>query len=344
MPTEEFTDQLNTGQLARETISSVLANQSGNPATSPEPVEPAAETAPVIPDEERVVDQAGEQLEELYKQKNVDTPEPTSAPDEKPIMVGDDEFTDDVYNELLGYGLDFGMPPSEVPSEMRPIYERMANSAISAITEHRMEQLAATQKTMQLEEFMKKVEENPGQLLQLMAVNKPEAFEAAVELFHRIQENPREKELLERELEVAAQQEAFNRRQVAAQRAEAELKAKRVQALVTRTARQYNVNEGVASQIVAMEIRNTRGREPTPQRVVQLISQLKPQTSTKSVSPEKLKAVQSAPTAPLNRQGAEPEPGTPPRPSASLEATDPLPIRSLIKRIGARIDAASRES
>ena len=332
-------NSVNVRELAQNTAADLTQKMfdempPGETLVSVEPEAPI-ETVPFDTPEE-----AGDHIKRLYDEEGT-APAPTAEP-AKPITIEGEEFTDATFTELLNYGIDLGVPPSQVAPEMREAYETMASTVINVVAEHRMTELQQTQKAMQLEEFMAKVEDNPMNLLKLMVINKPEVFEEAINLYQTIQESPRERELLQRELEVTAQQEAFQRQATAQQRSTAQAKATRVKAITEATAKRYNVNPTLAAQMIAMEVRNTRGREPTPTRVAELISQLRPESTPHMVSPQKQQQVQQTPTQPLQRQ-APVEPRHEPRVSSGLTPGEPVRMRGLIKDINRRLDAAGHE-
>ena len=237
------------------------------------------------------------------------------------------EITDEVYDELLSYGVDLGVPPSQVDQALRPVYDRMADSVVRIVTEARSKQLEAQESQMQVQDFMKRIETNPNDILMLVALHQPDRFNEAVEMFERIQEDPRERALVEKELELRARDEQIKRQQNVYQTDQASQKASRVRAQINKTAARYGVDAGLAESWIVAEVRTNGDISPT--RVDEIIRQLRPKTSR---SPETQRLIQQTPTQPTT---GDPAGGvaTPaePEPSPGLQRRSVSTIRDAVK-------------
>lgn len=252
--------------------------------------------------------------------------EPVAA---EPAVEGEltSDITDEVYDELLSYGIDLGVAPSAVAPELRQSYDLMAESVIRIATEARTSQLEAQEAQMQVQDFMKRLETSPNDIMMLIALNQPEKFQAAVESFERIQADPREKQLMEKELELRARDEQIKRQQNVHQTSQASQKASRVRTQIQRACTTYGVDPAVAESWVVSEVR-AKG-DITPTRINEIVRQLKPATAR---TPADQRKVQQTPTQPT---GGTPGAGTvtPPAKEASpgLEHRSVSSIRDAVK-------------
>jgi hypothetical protein len=255
-------------------------------------------------------------------------PEAPVAPAAPAEPAQAEEITDEVYQELLNYGIDLGVPPSEVSADLRPAYEQMAASVVDVVTRARMRELEAQELEMQVKDFMGRIESNPKDVLMLIALNKAEAFQEALDIWERMQEDPKERAMVERELEVRAREEALKRRADAQQAQVNQQKASRIKALTKRAAAKHSVDYTVAAHWVANEVR-TQG-EPSAQRIDEIVQQLRPAPTM--VSPTKQGAVATVPTDPTPPTPAPT--GTPARvaeTSPGLEKADRFEFRNVMK-------------
>lgn len=279
------------------------------------------ETQPKDPEESQDPDQ-----QDLLDQD--DDPQVLETEGMEPELEIDDAITDELYEELQSYGLDLGVPPSQVQPDLLPAYNQMAQSAIALATEARNRELEAQEVRMQVEDFMRRVEENPKDILTLLALNKPDQFNEAIEIFQRIQEDSRERELLERELEVRARQAAMQRQQQAQQQGAAQREAARVRAQLTRACQRFGVDPNIAARYITAEIK--QDGNITNQRIEEIVRHLRP---TKLQSPSKQQKAKQVPNQPVGGQSppSNETPGSGGNRRDGLEYKEPSPIRATVK-------------
>lgn len=259
-------------------------------------------------------------LEHLDSVDPMEVSDPAAEPAEgdEPVAVEPvvqepvSDLTDEVYDELLSYGIDLGVPPSDVAPELKESYTLMAESVIRIATEARNSQLEAQETQMQVQDFMKRLETNPNDIMMLIALNQPEKFQAAIEAFERIQSDPREKQLMEKELELRARDEQIKRQQSVHQASQSSQRATRVRTQIQRACTTYGVDPAVAESWVVNEVRSKGDISPT--RINEIIRQLKPATAR---TPADQLKVQQTPTQPTG--------GTPGAGTIAPEVKEPSP-------------------
>jgi len=332
---------INSGELARDTVAQLVENQNvQGREPNPKPLYIEDQDPPRDPPDVAEltveVDEYGEPVTQRV------APQPVV---DESFVAGGEPLTDEMYDELLSYGIDLGVPPSELGGDptIRKVYQQLADSVIGIVAESRTRVMQAEQSRLQVDEFMKKVETNPQDVLMLIALNNQEAFGQAVENWERIQTDPRERALVERELELRARDEALRRETTASQRQSAQQQAARIKALSARAANRYGVDEAIAQEFVARDMRANR-QIPDIARIESIVKNLKPKE--KVMTPEQAKRVKQTPTQSL--QTTEAAPRTPEDTSREISPSglikgQPVRLRDIVKSASKRYNQTTQE-
>ena len=284
---------LDAGELAAMIVKGVEAP----PAAVPTPEgAPAALAAPVTV-EPAVADggvppAAPEVVEDLL--------EPVATPAEIETM-------------LTEAGFDVGIDVAALPPEATPAFDSLARRFVelAQIATAREQEAAAA--VLQVQEFSKQLEEHPDKLMLALAVTRPEVIAQFVERFNLMQTDPREKDMVIRELQAEARERETNRKERLLTDADRSAQARRVEAAVTRAARIHGVDLNVAMKVVAMAVKGNNNWLEVGD-VDPLVSGLKPSKPAPKLvrvaTPAKVAAAAIAPKLPV--APAPPAPRTTP--------------------------------
>lgn len=257
---------------------------------------------------------ADQRLEALPVEK---TGEDAGAEDvgaeETDTTVYDDAEMAEVEKVLKEIGLDIGVAAADLPAELRPAYAKIVQSVADLAERAMSQQLEASAQISAVNEFKTRLEQSPDRLLLSLAVTKPDAFKKAVEMFSTMEQDPRVKELVLRELEVEARQQETERRERGFTERERRTKANQVIGETRRAARIHGVDYALAEKVVALAVQ-ANGGDLDVADVSDLVKDLRPATAQtkRIVTPTKAAAVKAAPTQSVDTgkgAGADLSPG-----------------------------------
>lgn len=189
------------------------------------------------------------------------------------------EVDAETYEELLEMGVDLGVHPEDVPAELAPTYNQMAQAAMDQALDAKRSRLEAQEAQLQLQDFAETLEENPQQILVTMAAQDPDSFSQAVSTFERMQTDEEFRDMKLRELEAEAKLKAAERKEQARTQTTVQEQADRIRQHTHRAARQRGVDPETAEQFVAQAIR-AQGGEVGLDDVNEIVSNLAPQRNT----------------------------------------------------------------
>jgi len=246
---------------------------------------------------------------------------------------------------LQSVGVDLGVSYSEVPAELQPAFVRMAEQAISLKEQALERDVAAAAAQADVKQFRETIEKNPQLLLLTIAVQNPAVFQKATEVFAEMNQDPRYKDLVLRELETEVKSREIGRREFEVKQLDTERRAARVEAEARRQSRRLGVPFELVEQMVAAEIGRTGGQfdaanvEPIVQKLRAVVPRAKP-----TVTPAQLAAAKGAPTQPA---------GTTAAPSAKPTSPGLVPgtmekmgggLRAIVRQAAQRVANATREN
>jgi hypothetical protein len=164
--------------------------------------------------------------------------------------------------------------------------------------------LAAAEAIEQVQEFAKQLQEHPDRLLLTLAVNNAEAFKQAVEVYNEMQENPRVRDLVLRELQAEARLREAERKERVYESDSQVNKAQRVVNATKIAVRKHNVPYEIAEKVVAAAITMKQGDfgpADVDAVVTEIAANLKGQgigrkTAARIATPAKVAAAAKAPT------------------------------------------------
>lgn len=174
---------------------------------------------------------------------------------------------------LQDAGIDLGMGAGEVPAELLPVYEKLVQSAVDIAQSAVQERIEAAGVIKQVEEFRTRLKEKPEHLLLSMAVNNPEAFTKAMEVFNEMQQDARVKELVVKELESEARLREAERKEALFTEYDQRMKAQRVITATKIATRKYGIPYGLAEKVVASIVVGNGGNLD-PREVDGIVSEL----------------------------------------------------------------------
>lgn len=241
--------------------------------------------------------------------------------------------------------LDLGVHPRDVPVELLPAFEKMVQSTLEIRAAAQAERMEAADQVEQVQEFARQLKESPDRLLLTLAVSNPEIFSAAIETFNEMQNNPKYKDMVVRELQSEARlREAERRERVFTDSAQRERANKVIHATKV-ASRKHGVPYEVAEQIVASTITANQGRfEPAQVEgvVSKLAADLKAKGFARSVTPRVATPAKVAAqsTAPNSEVGGAAAPPAAQSTTASAGLTETTPhgrLRSIIRGVTSRM-------
>jgi hypothetical protein len=233
------------------------------------------------------------------------------------------EITTELLDELADRGIELGIDPASVDEALRPAYQKLIEGAMNVADRYTQVDTEAAQLRMERDELSQKFENEPEKILLAMSVAKPEAFQQAVEIYNKMQQNPEYAEMVARELASEARvAEADRRDKLADYRARMDA-GNRLKAECNRQAARLGVDPTLAAKQVALAITANDGN-PIPVTDIRGILEPLAGAGRKSVrqavrTPEQQKAVQNAPQTPSS-EGVAPEQGVESAPSRGRQS------------------------
>lgn len=259
----------------------------------------AAATATAKPDAAAVVDpnaavpatDAGTTVEDA-------TATTGAAPVTEEPKTEDTPSLTEIEEALQAVGVDLGISAKDVPPELLPAYQKLVQTASDMAQELVEQSLVATQQQQAVEDFRKKLEENPDRILLTIAATRPDIFQKAVETFTEMQNDPRAKDIVVRELQSEARLREAERREAALNQRDQRARAMRVVAETKRAARKYGVNYEIAEKVIAMAVEANQGQFDVTDvdSVVADLRPAKPTAAPRLATPQKVAAAAAAPS------------------------------------------------
>ncbi len=285
------------------------------------------------------VDEFGQPVEPTEEPPAVETPpaEVVTQPATEEVPVEMDE----TWFALQEIGIDLGVKRTDLPAEVQPAYDKLAQAALVAAESYsgKMNELTAAQ--LQVQQFAEKLSEDPAKVLLTLAVTSPDAFRSAVETFEEMETDPKTKDLVLRELQAEAKLAAAQRSEDMYRNAHIQTQVKQITNATRVAAERHNVDAGLAERMVALQIQANKGAIEIS-TVDNIVAQLKPRNAapaTVVATPAKVAAVAAAPPT-----QAIAGTGTPVVESAIADQASPglttathNPFMSLVKSASARI-------
>lgn len=288
----------------------------GQPAPTTTGVAPAPVQEAVVEGEQPVVQPAAGAA--------AAAPAAEAEPIEEVVDIGE------VERVLAQAGIDLGINSTEIPAELLPVYDRLVRSAVDVAEAAMSERMQATESVRQVEEFSRQLEEQPDRLLLALALNRPEAFQKAIEVFGEMQQDARVKEMVVKELQSEARLREAERKERLMDEYSKRTKAGQVIAATKRAARVQNVPYSLAEKVVALAVQ-ANGGDLDVGEVDGIVGDLageltgrKPAAKLRIATPGKAAAVRTAPTNEVGAGTATPT-ATPAKPGISKGLTEATP-------------------
>lgn len=242
--------------------------------------------------------------------------------------------------------LDLGVSPSDIPTDLLPIFERVVQGSVTVKQQAVAREAEANEQIQQVQEFARQLKEQPDRLLLSMALTQPDVFAKVVETFQEMQNDPRIKDLVGRELAAEARLREAERKERMIGQESVRTRTERVISAVNVASRRHGVPYELAEQFVAAAITNAQG-EFGPADVESVITKLATQIKAKATlrkiaprvaTPAKIAATATAPTSSAAGAAAPPPASSERTASAGLtEATPHGRLMGLIKSAGKRL-------
>ena len=288
-----------TSDLAASIAAKIAASTAGDLPAEPvvadttpivEPVVPVAEPAPVA--------------------EPVAAPEVTPVPDA--VYTAEEQaLTEQALNDL---GIDLGVDPATLAPELQPGYQRVLKRVADFAEDTLNQQLEASDAIHRVNDFRTRLEESPDTILLALAVNKPQVFAEAVELYQAMQSDENVKKQVMDRLEVEAQRADLGRREAQLVERDRTTQARRVTVATRRAAAKYSIPYAAAEKLVAAMVTANGGNlevSAVDGIIAPLAAQPKP---VRVATPAAVAAAATAPTAPVTpvAPAAGPEAGAAP--------------------------------
>jgi hypothetical protein len=252
---------------------------------------------------------------------------------------------------LAEAGIDLGIAGKDLPKEMLPAYEKLVQSAVDLAQQALSKELEASQAIQSVNRFSERLKTAPDKVLLALAMNQPEVWKKVAGLVAEMEQDPRVRQMVERDLESEARLMEAERKEQAMQEQYRRTKANQVIAHTTRLAREHGVPYGMAEKMVAMAVTANQG-DIELSEVNQIVADLAkdmgrtpPVKQQKVATPAKVAAAKGVPTQPVGGSATTATPARDPDVSAGLKDGSSErqggggQFRGLIKSINARIRA-----
>lgn len=276
--------------------------------------------------EEPLSGEEGEEHVSAEKEEVVEGVEEEEGAEE---VEGEDSYSE-VLAKLSELGVDLGVDPSSLPPEVLPAFNQLASTAVEAARKVIEEQIELNRQLEEVKQFREKLEKNPDRLLLTLAVTHPDVFKKVAEYVNEMEQDPRIKESVIREINAEARLMEAERRERAMLEAQVLTKARQITAETRKQAARYGVSPKIAEQVVASVITNVGDidLEDVEEIVKEIAPVKKPIKKQKVVSKPQPKTAPAAMAPHAKVEGALG--GSPPPKGASLRDI----IGGAIARIG----------
>lgn len=245
---------------------------------------------------------------------------------------------DELTMELARAGIDLGVSRSELAPDLRPVYDRLAEEALTQASrwEQQQEQLESAQ--AEIQQFAQKLQEDPEKVLLTMAITNPEAFQHSIEIYERMQEDEFYRDTMIKDLQAEAKMAAVERQSRIAEARRMERRVAEVTRATHVAADRYGVDKGLAEELVAAAI--TRGGGDIDIREVpKIVGRLQGTRRSTVPAGEKLERTKRAPSKSVSGHGEPISKGASDEPELSPGLTAPSRNRflGLIKDASRRV-------
>lgn len=187
------------------------------------------------------------------------------------------------------------------------------------------------------EGLMQRLEKQPEQILLAIALDKPDVFSKAAQLYSEMQESEDVKNQVVREVETAARQANVDRREQQMNEQQVRVLASQIEGEISRQCRLKGLDEAQMTSFVEKEIKLARaeGRVFNPTAVSELADSLRPKAPTpkppKHVKPKRHKKTKETPNASVSGSSAPGKGGEAPGHDTSFPDHEAHGMRSLVR-------------
>lgn len=232
-----------------------------------------------------------------------------------------------------------------IPDDLQPRYATLLERTLSTV-EPLLDQDDRYQQSMEeINLFKDRLEKDPSDILLTVAIQKPELFKAAVQTFERMTEDASFKDLVIRELSVAAKERAAQIRERTMTQRELGARGRRAQSLTDAAARKHGVDPAVAGRFVASAVKEVGPASFDMTSIDGLVSQLRPKSAKvapKTQTPAQRQQVQQTPQTPA-ASGTPPQQPTGATPVSEGDKHRGGMFRNLLKGARSRVETQMRE-
>lgn len=257
--------------------------------------------------------------------------------EEQPQLQEPEEY-DETFSRLQELGINLGMSPSEIPAELRPVFDRISNEALLAFESMQQRVNEVEMARAEMRQFAEKLEKDPQKILLTMAITKPEQFQQAIQAYEEMQADERYRNMIIRELQAEAKLSAAERQQIVYEQRARNQKVQVVTKATHAAADKLGVDRELAERMVAMQIQ-ANGGDIDPRAVEGVVASLRPKgPSPRTTTQQKMQQVKRAPNAPVEGTG-KPAPKSAIQSEASpgLTKASRNPFLDLVRDAGRRL-------
>ena len=234
--------------VAKDMAAIIAAGMKSEPAAGT--TQPAAQPAAVVAPTKATEPVAGQEAAAAVEEAPAGAEEPASPTDEELAATE---------SALLEIGVDLGLTHVDVPAELRPAYDRIVGSVVEVVQSSLQREVEANDAIRQVNDFRERLEADPQKILLTMALNKPEQFNAAMQVFTRMQQEPEFKELVVKELQAEAKFRAADQKEKSLGQQMRTIKGRQAAAITRQAARRYSVPVETAESVVAAHVKGGGG-------------------------------------------------------------------------------------
>lgn len=323
---EKIGEQGDTVSTAKKMASIVVSGMKGGEATA------EGDDLEIVETEEEVEEVAEEGAE---AKEGAEAEEGEEGEEEVDIA--------EIDRVLAETGLDLGYTAADVPAELLPTFRRMVEAAVESRQAAVTEKSQAAALVSMVEEFSTRLQKEPDKLLLSIAINNPEAFEKATQVFSEMQSDERLKDLVLRELATEARLREVDRKEKLAVHSNVQERASQVIRATKLSAKSHGVPYALAEEVVAMTVQANEGNlnpsdvDTIVQGLAEKLGGVKAPKKPRLANPSRLKPKLKAPVSPTG----DAAPPTKTEPSKGLDIVSP---HDRLRRIISGAAAKFRES
>lgn len=288
--------------------------------------------------EELDFEQAEEvQQEEMFEPEEMGQELEGQEVESQPQVEEPEEY-DETFSRLQELGINLGMNPSEVPAELRPVFDRISNEALLAFESMQQRINEVEMARAEMRQFAEKLEKDPQKILLTMAITKPEQFQQAIQAYEEMQADERYRNMIVRELQAEAKLSAAERQQIVYEQRARNQKIQVVTKATHVAADKLGVDRELAERMVAMQIQ-ANGGDIDPRAVEGVVASLRPKGPVqRTTTQQKVQQVKRAPNAPVEGTGRPaPKSAIQDEASPGLTKVSRNPFLDLVRDAGRRM-------